>query len=480
MFLGTSIRSRLNQLALVPVGLALVLSLLGSLAWSRFQLRESALLTLNANAKVLSLGLEGPVAFDYAQEAQQHLDRLADHPEVRTAHIFVDGKIFAQYPKDGPSATLMAIGTNYLESNEAVVYVPVGDGVLRVSEDLDAVSKALWSTSVALLVCLLVCGVFGYVLAARLRRAIELPITELARVAQSVSADGNYDVEVQTGGTGEIRTLVEAFSRMLGAIRRRDHELSGKNQELEDIIYVTSHDLRSPLVNVHGFGEELRSSAAELTDLLASADLDAEIKAPVALILEEDIPMALDFITQSARRMDDLLRGLLHLSRLGRTPMRFETVDMNQLVDSVLATVQFQIRSLGVTVHRRELPTCEGDVSLLTQLFSNLIDNALKYRDPVRPLILEIGGRRDGDSSTYFVSDTGIGIDTQYSQKVFQMFHRLKDKASASGEGLGLAVVRRAAERHGGVVRVDGVVGEGSTFHVSIPSRPVGDEGEPV
>lgn len=260
-----------------------------------------------------------------------------------------------------------------------------------------------------------------------------------------------------------------------------NHELTRKNQELEDIIYVTSHDLRSPLINIHGFGDELLEHGQTLAELLAPLQLPSDCKDAIQTLLKTEIPDAMSYITKSSRRMDELLSGLIHVSRLGRVHMRFERLDMNLLLNTVLATMKFRIKSGDVVVNCGRLPACEGDRALLTQVFSNLIDNALKYRDPERPLVLEISGRLDGRMSAYTISDTGIGIDSRYNTKVFQMFHRLGDKPSEGGEGLGLAVVRRAVERHGGLVRVEGVVGEGSTFHIQIPTHhPISTEPTPT
>ncbi len=245
-------------------------------------------------------------------------------------------------------------------------------------------------------------------------------------------------------------------------------ELLQKNQEMEQIIYVTSHDLRSPLVNVQGFGKELGSSLKELTILLNDYAFPSEQRTKLTFLLEKDIPESLHFINSSVLKMDSLLAGLLKLSRLGRVELKEERIDMNQFLAEVVRGFEFQFKERGVAIEISDLPPCTGDKLQINQVFSNLLDNALKYLDPGRPGRIRISGRMAAGDPEYCVEDNGIGIAPEHQEKAFEIFHRL-NPAMGKGEGLGLTIVRRILERHHGTVRIESEPGKGCRFYVSLP-----------
>jgi len=168
--------------------------------------------------------------------------------------------------------------------------------------------------------------------------------------------------------------------------------------------------------------------------------------------------------------MDAIINGLLRVSRLGRVALNLERIDMNALVRDVLAVQAFQIQSAGAQVQVDDLPACHGDASLVNQVFSNLLDNALKYRDLARPLEIHFSGRVERGQAVYCVADTGVGIAAEHQGKIWEMFHRLSPDGAVAGEGLGLNVVRRILDRHHGQVWVESEPGQGSRFHVSLPA----------
>jgi signal transduction histidine kinase len=246
-------------------------------------------------------------------------------------------------------------------------------------------------------------------------------------------------------------------------------EMSFRNAELQSVVYTVSHDLKSPLVNIKGFGEELACLSGKLTEHLSGAELPPAIRREIQPLLEEEIPKSLHYIQASAAKMKRLLDGFLRVSKIRSAPIQKEPLDMNALVESVLATMRFQIESWGVTVTADPLPPCTGDWGQINQAISNLVDNALKYRDPGRACTIHITGRREGDWVTYGVSDNGIGIDPRYQDKVFEMFGRLDPNSQVSGDGLGLTIVSQILDRHGGRIRLESEPGKGSTFFISLP-----------
>lgn len=244
-------------------------------------------------------------------------------------------------------------------------------------------------------------------------------------------------------------------------------DLAHKNQELEQMVYAVSHDLRSPLVNIDGYSRELDFSLKDLESILGATPT-SEIPKAMAPFLAEDIPEAIRFIRSSAAKMDILLSGLLRLSRTGRTTVHIEPLDMNNLISSVVDVIGFQIKKEGVTFKCSDLPRCLGDAAQLNQVFSNLLQNAMKYLDPERSGIIKVSGWVEGEQSVYCIEDNGIGMGSTHVNKIFDIFHQLNPTES-SGEGLGLTIVRRIMDRVNGQVWTESVFGVGSSFFVALP-----------
>ena len=249
-------------------------------------------------------------------------------------------------------------------------------------------------------------------------------------------------------------------------------KLSEKNKELEQIIHITSHDLRSPLVNIQGFTRELDESFKQVYQIFDSKAVPSAVRKKLAPILDEDIPHAFQYILASSSKMDSLLSSLLRLSRLGRDILNIRRLDMNKLMSQVVSSFKFQIREAGVTVKVEELPPCHGDETQLNQVFSNLLDNALKFLDPDKSGRIRISGKAEKGQVTYCIEDNGIGIADKDRERIFEIFCRLDPDASA-GEGLGLTIVRKILDRHGGKVWVESEPGKGSRFFVSLLTKEV-------
>ena len=252
------------------------------------------------------------------------------------------------------------------------------------------------------------------------------------------------------------------------------NELELKNKELEGIIYVASHDLRSPLVNVQGFSRKLAKNCAELERVIDGLGLEERQRAQFEPFLRESIPKSLGFITGSAERMDGLLNGLLRLSRLGRAALCFEKLDMDAILAKIVSSMTYQIESTGSVVELGHLAPCLADAMQVTQIFSNLLDNAVKYRSPLRPLRVRVFSEETGLGVCYCVEDNGIGIPPDQQDKIWEIFHRLNPQES-QGEGLGLTTARRIVDRLGGSIRVESSPDKGSRFHVVLPRAPEDD-----
>lgn len=254
--------------------------------------------------------------------------------------------------------------------------------------------------------------------------------------------------------------------------------LADKNKDLEMLIYVASHDLRAPLLNIRGFVSELNRSCGELQKLVDAAG-ETLSKQDVARALE-DVPESAGFINAGVMKMDSLLSGFLRLSRLGRAALRIGKVDMTALLGTIVQSFEFQMRAAGGEIQFGRLPKCHADATQVTQVFSNLIDNAIKYRNPAQPLRVEITGAVEGGVVAYRVKDNGLSIPMEHLDKIFEIFHRVNPR-EGEGEGLGLTMARRILDRMNGRITVESTPGEGSVFTVLLPQadREVDKPAEP-
>ncbi|MHC4497858.1 MAG: PAS domain S-box protein, partial [Planctomycetota bacterium] len=246
-------------------------------------------------------------------------------------------------------------------------------------------------------------------------------------------------------------------------------ELEATNKELQSIVYTTSHDLQTPLVNIKGFGGELGKYCGQLNALLESKTAGKDTAHQIETLLNEDIPEAIKFINAGTDKMRSLLDGLMYLSRVGEDRLNVTGLDMNQLVKNVQRTMKYQIKEKGATVAIEKLPECMGDARQIDQVFSNLLDNALKYLEAGRKGEIRISGVVEKDMSIYCVEDNGIGIAPEHREKIFEIFYRLDPAAPSAGEGLGLTIVERILDRNSGLIQVESEVGKGSKFFVSLP-----------
>jgi two-component system, chemotaxis family, sensor kinase Cph1 len=252
-------------------------------------------------------------------------------------------------------------------------------------------------------------------------------------------------------------------------IKRLNNELVDKNKELEQIVYIASHDLRSPLINIEGFSYELSKMSKSIIDSL-SADQKDKLKDfdNIYGYLFEEMPSCLEYIQASTKKMDALIAGLLKISRLGKDPLNIDLINMNELIENVVKNFSFQINQKKAKIIFKELPRCNADIVLLNQVFSNLISNSLKYSDSGIIPIIEIGGESFKDKVVYFIKDNGIGIPENKQEDIFKLFYRLSN--DNTGDGLGLSIVKKIMDKHNGRVWVANNEEKGCSFMIELPS----------
>ena len=278
--------------------------------------------------------------------------------------------------------------------------------------------------------------------------------------------DKHFSISVVSLGANKC----SAIGSDITLIKKTQQLIAAKNKELEQIVYVASHDLRSPLVNVDGYSRELQYSIEDLKNILQNNDEEAKLS-ELKRIMKDEIPemeQALSHIRNSSRQMDTLLKGLLKLSRSGRAALNILSVNMNNVLAQVISTFEYQIKKLGAEVITNDLPPCRGDAVQLSQVFSNLIGNSLKYTASERQIKIIVSGKIEGESSIYCVEDNGIGIAKEHQEKIFELFHRLNPSAT-EGEGLGLTIVKQIVSRLDGEIKVESNINVGSKFFIILP-----------
>ena len=249
-----------------------------------------------------------------------------------------------------------------------------------------------------------------------------------------------------------------------------NHELEEKNKELGAILYVASHDLRSPLLNIQGFSRELEESCGELAEILQQQQDSEIMRKKLHSILDEDLPESLSYILTSTAKMDTLLSGLLRLSRLGHAALNMEKLEMNSMAEEILKSLQYRIKESGAEIKISRLQSCLGDYSQINQVFSNILDNAIKYLDPSRQGLINVSSEEEGEFIRYCIEDNGIGIEPHHQEKIFEIFHQLNPDSRKGGEGLGLTIVKRILSRHNGKITLQSKPGQGTRFYILLPS----------
>jgi signal transduction histidine kinase len=283
----------------------------------------------------------------------------------------------------------------------------------------------------------------------------------------------------------EAWTLARSATEARGALVERTRELEtshtkvrAKNEELSDFLYIVSHDLRSPLINLEGFSRELQDSLQQLTAHIEMANPGAE---PVAGWNETkaELDESLGFILRSVSKMDLLVNALLELSRIETRSGKIETVDLSSTVEEILASLHFQIEQRGVEVTTRDLPIVYGDPVRISQVFGNLIDNAVKYMKPDGEARISISAKLRDNEWVISVRDTGVGIRLQDQSKVFKLFTRVGNNDKA-GDGVGLTAVKKIIEKRGGRIWLESKPGLGCAFSFTWPCEINDEDGMEV
>ena len=281
-----------------------------------------------------------------------------------------------------------------------------------------------------------------------------------------------WTVLVYTREVAAARREVEAANLSLeDRVRERTSDLFKANEEIQRFAYIVTHDLRAPLVNIMGFTSELETGITSLRTYMANRDDSDDLTfADAKLAATEDLPEAIGFIRSSTRKMDALINAILKISREGRRQLKPETIDLASVVDASIAAIQHQVAdNEGTAVADIKVPRVTTDKLSLEQALGNLLDNAVKYREPTRPLTIKVRAALvSGNRITIDVEDNGRGIAESDHERVFELFRR-SGIQSQPGEGIGLAHVRTMVRSLGGDITLKSELGSGTTFTISLP-----------
>jgi signal transduction histidine kinase len=489
------IRQKLTLVIMLTSTVVLFLTAAAFMAYQIFAFRQALLANSQTIAQITAAQSSAAVFFEDEKGCREILSKLKAEPTILLAALYSrNGKMLARHPASAPAASFPSapLTREYVIEHKTLnFFVPVRQenqvvGMLYLKWDLSPAYRRLhWYAEMVAMV-LIGSMVIALAISHWLQRRISGPILELAEMARAVSDKRDYSVRAKKYGDDELGLLTDAFNQMLSRIHaqnealrkneeqllralqsaqtaagevrllnaeledrvaHRTAELAATNQELETFAYSVSHDLRAPLRHIDGFAQ----------------------------ILEDEIPkdpagarQYISRIRQGVQNMGRLVDDLLKLSRVGRVDLKFETVRLNTIVENVLADMKLELAHRDVEWRIAELPSASVDPGLITQVFANLISNAVKYSRPRQRAVIEIGVAPVDGATAIFVRDNGVGFNMKFAHKLFGVFQRLHLSEDFEGTGVGLATVQRIVRLHGGKIWANAELDKGATFYFTL------------
>jgi light-regulated signal transduction histidine kinase (bacteriophytochrome) len=280
---------------------------------------------------------------------------------------------------------------------------------------------------------------------------IEYVVHRVEDVTDFIKQKENPEKKESEGLRGRMEQMEAEIFRSSQEVQSMNEQLREANHELEAFSYSVSHDLRAPLRHIDGFVDRVSKTAGPA--------------------LDDKSRRYLQIVSDSARHMGNLIDDLLVFSRMGRAEMQQTKVDLEPLVQGVIAGMHEEIGQRNIVFKNGHLVEVQGDPAMLKQAFVNLIGNAVKYTRTRENAEIEISCSETPEEFTVWVRDNGVGFDMQYANNLFGVFQRLHRSEEFEGTGIGLANVRRIIHRHGGRTWAEGKVNEGATIYFTLPKR---------
>jgi signal transduction histidine kinase len=382
------------------------------------------------------------------------VDPVGKDDEVLSLRILdAQGNVLLQPPRGQHVSRLMVVTEPVLFSDKRIGTVELGVAQPRWAQQVWA--SLGWDLGIGIL--LLALAITGSVLIAKpVLQALE----RLQQYIQDVARGTPHKEHLKTSlaevdaVARELRSLMERMEDARRRLERSQKELKATQKEMDEYTYVISHDLKEPLRGMEAFSKFLSDGYRHK--------------------LDEEGQRHIDIIRKSVLRMQRLINDLLHFSRLSQQKQPMQPVGMNMMLMHVRVRLQHTLDAKQVDLRVDKLPTIVCDETAMTEVFHNLITNAVKYNDKPHPVI-EVGCAEKTNPDTqqteyeFCVRDNGVGIKKEYFDKIFQIFQRLQ--RDEEGTGIGLTIVRRVIEWHGGRVWLESEEGKGTTFYFTIPKR---------
>lgn len=411
-------------------------------------------------------------------------DLSADYPDVRRSLDVVEQQT-AQWRAQVAEPVITTVERDGAEAGQALItdatrqqfdgirasVNTLQDEILTVREETaDRVNSTSNTLVVLLIIAALVVTAAGVVMLLSLDRILIRPLADLVGQVREV-ADGDYRHRIEGSGPPEFRRLADDIDQMRMKIAReldevreareriewvnsqlqkQAEELTRSNRDLEQFAYVASHDLQEPLRKVASFCQLLQRRYAGQ--------------------LDERADQYIAFAVDGAQRMQRLINDLLAFSRIGRLTTGFTEVDLNKVMGDVAGQTEAALQYADAELTWGEMPTIRGEEPLLTNLLVNLVSNSVKFRRPDVPAKVHVSARLVDGEWEISCRDNGIGIEPEFADKIFVIFQRLHSKDAYPGTGIGLAIVKKIVEYHGGRVWVDTDADEGTTIRFTLPA----------
>ena len=508
-----SLKRKLTVIIMLTSSVALLLACAAFVTYERTEFRQDMVDDLTVKAELFAEQSTAALSFKDPKAATEILRKLTAQKHIMTACIYKsDGHVFAKYQRadvredfspPAPQKDRHWFDDRYLELFREILLNGRAIGTVYFKSDLLELNTRLQRYANIVIYVLLISIGVAWLLSLRLQKIVSQPILHLAKTARAVSARKNYSLRAVKQSDDEMGELIDGFNDMLAQIQARDSELEQarnylehrvqertkelqqeiierkqaeerlkatasrlehSNRELQDFAYVASHDLQEPLRKVQAFGDRLKAACS---NTLGAEGRDY-----------------MERMQAAAKRMQILIDDLLAFSHVTTKANPFELADLKKIVGEVLSDLEVRIQQTRGQVELGELPTLDADPLQMRQMFQNLIVNALKFHQEGRPPVVKIrsqsarpqGEARPGNEQTnglcqITVEDNGIGFDEKYLDRIFVLFQRLHGRTAYEGTGIGLAICRKIADRHGGSITAKSTPGEGSTFIITLPLK---------
>jgi signal transduction histidine kinase len=449
--------------------------------------------------EIIASNSSGALAFDSPKDAKEILNGLKANPHIVAACLYnKEGKIFAAYTNDTlsiypflPQWSGYRFENGYIEGFNNVVQGNTILGTLYLKSDLKIMYEQMQFYLLIGFGLIVISLVVAYFLSKFLQKSISEPILALTETAKIISEERNYSVRAKPYGKDEVGALTSSFNQMLTRIEEQNSEIISFNQNLELKILERTKLLQEQKDFIEDLNTELIKSNHDLEQFayVASHDLQEplrKIQTFTQLSMnhmdnEEKAKGYLEKISHSASRMQNLIKDVLTFSRLTSTDQAFVMTDLNKILDNLNSDFELIIREKEAVINHPVMPTIKGIPLQLSQLFSNLLTNSLKYND-AKPVITISVRKPSAEEIQHFVklnknmsyveirfSDNGIGFEKEYKDQIFNLFQRLHDKKTYSGTGIGLAICKKIVENHHGVIFADSEPRMGATFTLILP-----------